>query len=49
MLGWLVDRRLKDVEEDGKEQKQGDDCTEKIVQVETRLTLMMKSAGSGRK
>lgn len=46
MLGWLVDRRLKDVEENGKEQQQGDDCTEKVVQVKARLALMMKPGGS---
>lgn len=49
MLGWLVDRRLEDVEENGEEQQQGDDTTEKIVQVKACLTLIIKPVGSDSK
>lgn len=44
MSGLLDDaEKLKDVKEDGKKEKQGDDDTQEVVQMEARLTVMMES------
>lgn len=44
MSGLLDDaEKLKDVEEDGEKKKEGDDGTQKVVQMEACLTVMMKS------